>query len=168
MTYFRKEYCVNERAAMLFSVFLLGIFNPTKSTMIVNIGAMFSKPNLTTLFHERLDDVNKSLSSSNISLRLKAVTFALSENPIRSALDACENILSRQVHLLIVNQGNCSSDAVVGISYTCGFYDVPTIGITSRDAMFSDKVCCYFYLFFYYTHDARSQRIYNFEGNFFC
>ena len=131
---------------MVFVISFLGVFHPTKSTMIVNIGAMFSTTNLTTLFQKRLADVNETLSSSNISVSLRAVTFPMSENPIRSALDACEKILSQQVHLLIVNQGNCSSDAVVGISYTCGFYHVPTIGISSRDAMFSDKVCFYLFL----------------------
>lgn len=148
MIYFRKEYSVDKQqwTAMLFVISFLGIFHAAKSTMIVNIGAMFSTTNLTTLFQERLADVNKNLSSSNISVSLRAVTFPMSENPIRSSLDACENILSEQVHLLIVDQGNCSSDAVVAISYTCGFYHVPTIGINSRDAMFSDKVLFHLFL----------------------
>jgi hypothetical protein len=55
-------------------------------------------------------------------------------------LDACENILNEKVYAIFVNQDNMTNDAVIGISYTSGFFDVPVVGIGVRDAIFSDRV----------------------------
>ncbi|CAB3983880.1 glutamate receptor ionotropic, NMDA 1-like, partial [Paramuricea clavata] len=60
-------------------------------------------------------------------------------NPIRAALDACENLLNERVYVVFVNQDNMTNDAVIGISYTCGFFQVPVVGIGVRDAIFSDR-----------------------------
>lgn len=147
MTCIEKEVYSSKRAVTFLTAILLGLSIEAKSSTIVNIGAMFSTTKLTTIFKKNIENINKNLSSSNSSLRLNATTFPMSDNPIRSALDVCENILSKQVHLVIVNQGNCSGDAILGISYTCGFYQVPVIGISSRDAMFSDKVRCSLHFF---------------------
>jgi ionotropic glutamate receptor NMDA 1 len=112
-----------------------------KQNKIIRLGAMFSSENVTVLLKDRLRIINKNLTSSNVSLRFEAVTFPMdSSNPIRAALDACENILNEHVYVVFVNQDNMTNDAVIGISYTCGFFQVPVVGIGVRDAIFSDRV----------------------------
>lgn len=45
-----------------------------------------------------------------------------------------------QVYAVVVSHGQTSGDlSPAAVSYTTGFYSIPVIGISSRDAAFSDK-----------------------------
>lgn len=127
------------------AIFLLWIATfpaaKTKQNKIINLGVSFSSENvLTSFFEDRLHTINKNLALSNISLNFEAVTFPLTSNPIQGALDVCENILNKQVYAVFINEDNVTNDAVSAISYTCGFFKVPVVGIGIRDAIFSDRV----------------------------
>jgi hypothetical protein len=123
---------------------LLAIFDGfsagTNASVVANLGAMFSSEKLTVPFQDRLRAINDNLTSSNVSLQFKVVTFSTDSNPIRASLDVCENILNQNVYAVFVNQDNVTNDAVLGISYTSGFFEVPIVGIGVRDAIFSDRV----------------------------
>ncbi len=122
---------------LLWAIFC-GFSAESEQSKVINLGAMFSSENLTVSLKDRVRIINKNLTSSNVSLQV--ITFSMNNNPIRAALDACENILNEKVYAIFVNQDNMTNDAVIGISYTSGFFDVPVVGIGVRDAIFSDRV----------------------------
>ena len=111
-----------------------------KGNNVIKIGAMFSSANLTVSFKNRLQTLNKNLTSTNASLQFSSVTDLINGNPIQAALDVCEKILNERVLAVFVNKDNLTRDAVLGISYTCGFFEVPVVGIAVREAIFSDRV----------------------------
>ena len=112
----------------------------SSQNLTVNIGVMLSSENLTTFLQDHLQIINRNTTASNASLKFKAVSFPTNDNPIRAALDLCENILSEKVYVVLVDEEASMSDAVIGISYTCGFFNVPVVGIGVREAIFSDRV----------------------------
>lgn len=143
MAIFRKENVI-VKVWMFFValVVMLCCFSiELTSSEVIKLGAMFSTENLTNYLNDRLQKINKNLTMSNRSLEYKLVNFSMSDNPIRAALDVCENILNEQVFAVFVSEDNSvTNDAVIGISYTCGVFGVPVVGIGVRDAIFSDKV----------------------------
>ena len=52
----------------------------------------------------------------------------------------CNYLITQQVYAVVVSHPARSDLSPATISYTGGFYHIPIIGITSREAAFSDKV----------------------------
>ena len=135
-----KKYQIIKCLLILLLLAIFGRFSAaSKPTIVAKLGAMFSSENLTVPLQDRLGVINDDLTSSNVSLQFKVVAFSMNSNPIRAALDVCENILNQNVYTVFVNQDNMTNDAVLGISYTSGFFEVPIVGIGVRDAIFSDR-----------------------------
>lgn len=125
---------------LIFPAILCCLSTLSEGNNVIKLGAMFSSANLTTSFENRLQTINENLKSDNASVQFNSVTDLIHGNPIQAALDVCEKVLSEQVLAVFVNEDNLTSDAVLGISYTCGFFEVPVLGIAIREATFSDKV----------------------------
>lgn len=51
----------------------------------------------------------------------------------------CILCLSFQVYAVVVSHEQTGDLSPAAVSYTSGFYQIPVIGISSRDAAFSDK-----------------------------
>lgn len=68
-------------------------------------------------------------------------TIGIDKNPIRTALNVCKHLISKRVYAVIVSHDDTSGHDLspAAVSYTSGFYQIPVIGISSRDAAFSDK-----------------------------
>lgn len=64
-------------------------------------------------------------------------TVPMSVNPIRTAQDVCDNLISRQVYAVIVSHPNTEESSPASVSFTCGFYNIPVIGKCSVDLFFS-------------------------------
>lgn len=64
----------------------------------------------------------------------------MSDNPIRSAKAVCDELIPRQVYVVITSHTQRNSLSPMAVSFTCGFYRIPVIGITTRESIFSDEV----------------------------
>jgi ionotropic glutamate receptor NMDA 1 len=104
------------------------------------IGAMLSSPNAEQIFDEAVKEINNS-SVPLSAIRLNSSSSVLSSNPIRSALDVCERVISNHVYVMLVSHAKGQTNPPIAVSYACGFYRIPVIGITARESIFSDKVC---------------------------
>ena len=110
------------------------------STNQVNIGAMLSSNKAIVAFQEAVDETNNN-PSQNTGVKFNSTSFVLSLNPIRAALDTCENLIAEKVYLVLVaGATNTEGTSPISVSYTCSFYRIPVIGVTSRESIFSDKV----------------------------
>lgn len=75
------------------------------------------------------------------NVQLQALYIKMDANPIRSALNLCSDVISKGVHTVIVSKPeNSDISPPISVSYTCGFYSIPVIGISARDSSFSDMV----------------------------
>ena len=73
-------------------------------------------------------------------VHFNATYLLIDTNPIRAAQAICDEVIPKQVYVVITGS-KCHSDlAAMAVSFTCGFYHIPTIGIAVRDSVFSDKV----------------------------
>src|SRR6266487_762390 len=85
---------------------------------------------------------------------LYGVTVPMNLNPIRAAQSVCEKLVSAQVYAVIVSHPPTieilsqspdspefagSLGAPAAVSYTCGFYNIPVIGLANRASFLSDK-----------------------------
>lgn len=69
-------------------------------------------------------------------------TIRIDKNPIKTALNVCKHLISQRVYAVIVSHDDSDSGhdlSPAAVSYTSGFYQIPVVGISSRDAAFSDK-----------------------------
>ncbi|EDO35545.1 predicted protein [Nematostella vectensis] len=121
-------------------LFLLLAFSTysVDSAKTFNIGAMLSSTDAIGAFQEAIEAVNVN-NETFPGVKLNASSFILSQNPIRSALDVCEQLVAKQVHIVIVSHPNGTTDPPISVSYACGFYRIPVIGISARESIFSDK-----------------------------
>ena len=72
---------------------------------------------------------------------LNASAVVLDVNPIGAARSLCEQVVPDGVVVVIAASRSLHSAlSPKAISFTCGFYRIPVIGIAARDSAFSDKV----------------------------
>ena len=103
----------------------------------ISVGAMLSSNSMDSILQEIALQVNTNTSQSprfNFSLSI------LSTNPVRAALDVCEKLVTQRVYAIIVSRPANSHSPPIAVSYTCGFYQIPVVGISTRESVFSDKV----------------------------
>ena len=104
------------------------------------IGAMLSSPEYEEVFQDAVDKINANSSGLLRTARLNASSYVLSPNPIRSALDVCEKLVAKGVATVIVSHPKDELSPPISVSYACSFYQIPVIGISARETIFSDKV----------------------------
>lgn len=103
---------------------------------------MLSSPEIQSVFHDAVSELNTNTSSVLQSAHLNASSYVLNPNPFRSALDVCDHVISEGVFAVIVSHPNSSNSPPIAVSFACGFYRIPVIAISARDSVFSDKVIC--------------------------
>ncbi|XP_021355650.1 glutamate [NMDA] receptor subunit 1-like isoform X2 [Mizuhopecten yessoensis] len=122
-------------------VFLLLLFviQSFANPRIVRIGAILSSPQNQQIFQEAVRNLNNHSEVSKI-IRFEFTSILMDPNRIRSALKLCDELVKKAVHIVIVSHPPDDVDqAPISVSYTCGFYNIPVIGISTRDSSFSDK-----------------------------
>ncbi|XP_028966612.1 glutamate [NMDA] receptor subunit 1 [Galendromus occidentalis] len=77
------------------------------------------------------------MATYDISLKSKTVHMNL--NPIRMAENVCEELISQKVYAVVISSPMKGELSPAAVSYTCGFYSIPVIGISSRHSSLSDK-----------------------------
>ena len=141
-----KSVTMDHRIISMFArcVFLFAVFQSlcTCSAMdSFGIGAMLSSRVNEDVFQEAVEKINAD-SSILRTERLNATSHVLSPNPIRSALDVCEKLIAKGVSVVIVSHPKEELSPPISVSYACSFYQIPVIGISARETIFSDKVKC--------------------------
>ncbi|KAH8030937.1 hypothetical protein HPB51_012405 [Rhipicephalus microplus] len=101
---------------------------------IFHIGAVVNPPDSTSYFAQAIED-----AVSEHGITLYAQTVHMNSNPIRIAQSVCENLISSQVFAVVISHPVSGELSPAAVSYTCGFYNVPVIGISSRHSSLSDK-----------------------------
>ncbi|XP_046844011.1 glutamate receptor ionotropic, NMDA 1-like [Xenia sp. Carnegie-2017] len=80
------------------------------------------------------------MNFSNTSIQFEALTISMNKKPIQASLDVCDNILNKNVHaVFVINDANFTNGPAMAVSYTCGFFQIPVIGIGIRNSVFSNK-----------------------------
>jgi len=74
-------------------------------------------------------------------IRLNETSILMDGNPIRAARSICDELIPKQVSVVIASHARVVSDlSTMAVSFTCGFYKIPVIGLSARESAFSDKV----------------------------
>jgi len=75
-----------------------------------------------------------------VDVRLNATHVLMDSNPIRAAMKVCDSLVPSQPYVVIASRAEVESDlAPMAVSFTCGFYKIPVIGLSARESTFSDK-----------------------------
>lgn len=106
----------------------------------IHIGAVLSSKENQQLLDDYVDKATARQASNGIDLTFNASSILMDSNPVRSALSICDKLVNQKVHVIIASHPPSSSQSPISVSYTCGYYGIPLIGIYARDSAFSDKV----------------------------
>lgn len=109
---------------------------------VVTVGAVLSSTKHGEYFTQVVEEANTRVSKYNLpeGFKLNYTFIEMSDNPILTAKDVCESIISQKVYVVIASHAPHSELSPIAISFTCGFYKIPVIGISARESSFSDKV----------------------------
>ncbi|KAG1660925.1 Glutamate [NMDA] receptor subunit 1 [Nymphon striatum] len=76
----------------------------------------------------------QNLHSGSMAMTFQSSTIHMYANPINTARRVCDILVRSEVYAVIVGEPDDDDDlGVASVSYTCGFYNIPVIGIRSRD-----------------------------------
>ena len=103
---------------------------------------MLSSPEHEKIFEDAVSKINENSSGLLGATKLNGSSYVLSANPIRSARDVCDNLVAKGVVTVIVSHPKDELSPPISVSYACSFYQIPVIGISARETIFSDKVRC--------------------------
>ncbi|ESO84129.1 hypothetical protein LOTGIDRAFT_108357 [Lottia gigantea] len=119
------------------TLILIGTVNQVFSKPFsVTIGAALSSEHHQDIFRQAVAALNRHISPDVV---FNSTSILMDANPIRSALDVCDKLLPQNIFAVIASHPNSSNQSPISVSYTCGFYNIPVIGITARDSAFSDQ-----------------------------
>ncbi|XP_022238810.1 glutamate [NMDA] receptor subunit 1-like, partial [Limulus polyphemus] len=109
-----------------------------ENSEIFKIGAVLSPGDNTDYFTQVIENIsNEHILPPGYSLY--AETVPMNPNPIRTAQKVCTVLINATVYAVIISHPNSGELSPAAVSYTCGFYNIPVIGISSRDSSLSDK-----------------------------
>ncbi|KAJ6220409.1 hypothetical protein RDWZM_006221 [Blomia tropicalis] len=70
-----------------------------------------------------------------VGVTLHGHSIIKKDNAIEDTRNFCQNLMSNEVSVIIIDD-RISSEAII---YTASLYNIPTIGLTNRESIFSDK-----------------------------
>lgn len=121
---------------LLIAISLIVATSSAKQTF--KIAGIVSTDQIGRALEDAVREANQNMPSI---VQLQALYIKMDANPIRSALNLCSDVISKGVHTVIVSKPeNSDISPPISVSYTCGFYSIPVIGISARDSSFSDMV----------------------------
>ena len=103
----------------------------------ITVGAVLSSNETGRIFKRAIDRVNTELPDS---IHFNATFILMHDNPIKAATAICDKLIPEGVYVVIASQPKASDLSPMAVSFTCGFYEIPVIGISARNSAFSDKV----------------------------
>ena len=106
----------------------------------IHIGGVLSNQDNQIIFQDAVERLNRRPDVSAAGLYFNSSSIIMDTNPIRSALAICKDVIPKKVHVVVASHPPVSANSPISVSYTCGYYGMPLIGIYARDSAFTDKV----------------------------
>ncbi len=107
------------------------------TTRTYTIGGVLSSDQYGNQFKSAIAELNQDMPPS---IRFNSTVILMDDNPIRAAKAICDELIPKRVYVVVASHPPHSDLSPMAISFTCGFYQIPVIGITARNSAFSDKV----------------------------
>ena len=104
---------------------------------VFGIGAILSEEKYGHIFEGYIEEANRELPPQ---FRFNGTWLLMDDNPIRASEAICSNLIPQGVYVVIASHPPHSDLSPMAVSFTCGFYKIPVIGIAARNSAFSDKV----------------------------
>ncbi|KAL1131594.1 hypothetical protein AAG570_011208 [Ranatra chinensis] len=123
----------------LWSLFLFNYCVEGSNPSYFNIGGVLSNNDSNNHFHDVIAHLNFEDQYVPRGVTYYATAIKMDANPIRTALNVCNSLISQRVYAVVVSHPLVGDLSPAAVSYTSGFYHIPVIGISSRDSAFSDK-----------------------------
>lgn len=114
-----------------------------QQTRRINIGAILSTNTYGSKFKESIAKINQEHGSTRAlpqEIEISGSYILLDDNPIKTSENICNRLITKKVSVVIVSERPSAELSPVSVSFTCGFYRIPVIGIATRNSVFSDKV----------------------------
>jgi ionotropic glutamate receptor NMDA 1 len=112
-----------------------------KHPSTITIGCVLSSKQYVNEFHDAVRALNGLDETRITNVVYNSTGIVMEDNQIRSAMAICSDLIPHKVFAVVVSHPPNSVDqAPFSVSYTCGFFKIPVVGITARDSVFSDMV----------------------------
>ncbi|KAK3098360.1 hypothetical protein FSP39_018756 [Pinctada imbricata] len=124
---------------LVFGLVLTSVPRTAHSLTTFRIAGVLSSNYNGKVLQDAIAKLNRNTDKS-YDLEFEGFSIIMDSNPIRSALNLCKLVIPKEVQTIIVSKPRDEeSSSPISVSYTCGFYQIPVIGISARDSAFSDS-----------------------------
>lgn len=114
------------------------------------IGALVSNDKIASIFEELVNPISERIEDEVIKFKARAevcvvfriISQILSLNALKASEQVCDLFNStdgRMLALVVSHPSGAPGVAPLSVSFTSSFYFLPTIGVSARQAVFSDK-----------------------------
>ncbi|XP_064627697.1 glutamate receptor ionotropic, NMDA 1-like isoform X2 [Lineus longissimus] len=130
---------MDNKFVFLFALTFCAELALSKNPTTITIGGVLSSKRYVDEFHDAVRALNTQDETRLTNVVYNSTGIVMEDNQIRSAMAICKDLIPQKVFAVVVSHPPNSFDqAPFSVSYTCGFYKIPVIGITARDSVFSD------------------------------
>ena len=123
--------------------FLVAIITISQSNAFTyyNIGGIFNTQTSQDTFKDAVDYVNAYPSSYGLGpVRINASVAVLNSDPIVCMKEICNKLINNSAYVVVTDRLANNTRPPYIVSYACAFYNIPVVGVASREDKFSDKV----------------------------
>lgn len=135
---------------------LIQLINITKCSkpFKITIGLIYCDEIELTRAEETLIELNEEKnqnSKTKIRIEIKPLKLKEDDNPVSVSLSICENLMSNSfIYGVVISNSDCLTKkkndktdyllTLSAVSFTCSYYQIPVLDLSSRNSIFSDKV----------------------------
>ncbi|KAL5274466.1 GRIN1 family protein [Megaselia abdita] len=128
--------------SFLMIILYSSVCETSKHDYTYNIGGVMSSELTVKHFTTIIQNIN--YDTQYVPRPMKTIYYEkiikMDKNPIKTVFNVCDKLIGQRVYAVVVSHEHTTGDlSPAAVSYTSGFYQIPVIGISSRDAAFSDK-----------------------------
>ena len=107
---------------------------------IFTVGAVLSDTAQCEIFRDAVATMNNEEHLLPTGTRLNASCLKMNANPIVAAEMVCDIVIPSHVYVTLASHALHGDLSPMSVSFTCGFYSIPVIGLFARESSYSDKV----------------------------
>ena len=141
LTMIRRNHLNHWRSQTFRFVILATVIQQSFSQVGYNVGGIFSSVALQSVFKDAVDVANIYPETHGLgNVRLNYSMALTQSDPIQTMREICNKLINSTVHVVITDRLLNTTRPPYIVSYACAFYNIPVIGVASRESQFSDKV----------------------------
>lgn len=135
MLFLNKVFMIMTKVAFFVCLLFGGIYVGARNPRNFHIGAVLNNDDHVKDFYEIIDDLNNDPGVLPADVKIHGHAMLRQTDPIEEVSSLCTKLMPNEISSMLIDD-RVSSEA---IAFTSSLHNIPIIGLTNRESIFSDK-----------------------------